>query len=64
MNIYLVVACMSLAIVLAVIALIREARLRRALQALLRRLLLHWKIHDQAPTDTADSDRQRADRRL
>ncbi len=53
---------MSLAIVLAVIALVREARLRRALQALLRRLLLHWKSNDQASTDTADRDR--ADRRL
>jgi hypothetical protein len=31
LNIYLVVACMSLVIVLAVIALVREARLRRAL---------------------------------
>ena len=55
---------MSLAIVLAVIALLREARLRRALQVLLRRLLLHWKRDDQEPNDTADRDRNRFDRRL
>jgi hypothetical protein len=55
---------MSLAIVLAVIALLREARLRRALQALLRRLLLHWKRNDQEPTDAFDCDRNRSDRRL
>ncbi len=64
MNTYLVVDSMSLAIVLAVISLLREARLRRALQALLRRLLLHWKRNDQEQTDTADRDRNRSDQRL
>lgn len=62
MNTYIVLACMSLALVLAVIALLREARLRRALQALLRRLLLHWRGHDQE-TD-AVSDRRHRDERL
>ena len=55
---------MSLAILLAVIALLREARLRRALQVLLRRLLLHWNRHEQEPTDTADRDRDHRDHRL
>jgi hypothetical protein len=38
-------ASLSLALLLAVIALIHQVRLRRALQALLRRLLAHWRPH-------------------
>lgn len=64
MNTHIVVACMSLAILLAVVALLREARLRRALQVLLRRLLLHWKRHDQEPKDTADDAFDHRDHRL
>jgi hypothetical protein len=49
-----------LAVVLA-IALAREVRLRRALQSLLRRLLVHWrKPHEKIrPTDSADSTADR-----
>lgn len=42
MNTTIVLASLSLALVLAVAAFVREARLRRALQNLLRRLLEHW----------------------
>lgn len=61
LNTYIVLASMSLALVLAVIALLREARLRRALQALLRRLLLCWRANDQE-TDTVDDRNRRVDR--
>ena len=47
-----VVACLSLALVTVVLAFVREARLRRALQQLLSRLLTHWRTH-HAPTRTA-----------
>jgi hypothetical protein len=60
LNIYVVVASLSLALLLAVIALLRETRLRQALQALLRRLLLHWRANDQE-TDTVDDRRRRVD---
>ncbi len=36
----------SLLAVVLVIALAREIRLRRALQALLKRLLTHWRSHE------------------
>jgi len=39
----LVIVSLSLALVFAVVALIRQVRLRRALQTLLRRLLQHWR---------------------
>ena len=63
MNPYVLVASLSLALVLAVMALVREARLRRALQKLLKRLILLWRsyAHEQGP---ADRDPDRFDRRL
>jgi hypothetical protein len=54
LNIYGVVASLSLALLLAVIALLRETRLRRALQILLRRLLLHWRCHAPEQNDSLD----------
>jgi len=39
----IVLASLSLALVLAVVALVHQVRLRRALQSLLRRLLEHWR---------------------
>jgi len=39
----LVIASLSLALVFAVVALVHQVRLRRALQSLLRRLLQHWR---------------------
>ena len=45
MLIPVVVATSALAMVLTV-ALVREVRFRRALQALLIRLLKHWRQHD------------------
>jgi hypothetical protein len=42
---YSVVASLTLALVLAVVALVRQVRLRRALEALLHRLLKHWRSY-------------------
>jgi hypothetical protein len=42
----LILFSLSLFALLAVAAFVREARLRRALQALLRRLLEHWRTRD------------------
>ena len=53
LNPYVLVASLSLALVLAVIALVREARLRRALQRLLKRLILLWRSHAEHE-DVAD----------
>jgi len=39
----ILVAGLSLALALAVVALVRQVRLRRALQLLLSRLMKHWK---------------------
>jgi len=47
MSVHVVLASLSLALLLAVIALLREKRLRLALQVLLRRLLTHWRSHGQ-----------------
>lgn len=38
--------CLSLALMLATIALVHQLRLRRALERLLRRLLEHWRRED------------------
>jgi len=38
-----VVGCSSLALVVVTLALVREARLRRALERLLARFLAHWR---------------------
>jgi hypothetical protein len=43
----MLIASFSIAILLAVIALVRERRLRLALEKLLRRLLAMWRMHDQ-----------------
>ena len=40
------VVCLSLALLLAVLALAREVRLRRALQLLLARLFARWRSHE------------------
>jgi hypothetical protein len=42
---YFALATSSLLVLLLVVALIREVRLRRALQVLLRRLLSKWRNH-------------------
>jgi hypothetical protein len=44
---YFALATSSLLVLLLVVALIREVRLRRALQVLLRRLLIKWRSHAQ-----------------
>jgi hypothetical protein len=64
LNITLV-ASLALALLLAVAALIREVRLRRALQALLRRLLVRRRFysHEKTQSDrTVDSDDRPAGR--
>ncbi|GAG33442.1 unnamed protein product [marine sediment metagenome] len=59
MNLPLLVVGSTLVIVL-VLALAREVRLRRALQRLLARLLAHWRNHDVEDTSHAS---QQPDRR-
>ncbi len=57
-----VIVCLSVALLLAVVALAREVRLRRALQLLLARLFARWRSHDDethAATTVADDDRNR-----
>ncbi len=63
LNPYVLVTSLSLALVLAVMALVREARLRRALQKLLKRLILLWRSYanEQGPADRDPAD---LDRRL
>ena len=47
----------SLLAVVLVLLLIREHRLRRALEALLRRLIAHWRSHEKnRPTNPNPSD--------
>ena len=45
MDTHLLLAGVSLALFLTVLALLREVRLRRALQVLLKRLLEFWRSH-------------------
>ncbi len=50
--------CGSLALLLAVAALVREVRLRRALQALLARILARWReyvLHKRSSREDADA---------
>jgi hypothetical protein len=63
LNITLV-ASLALALLLAVVALVREVRLRRALQALLRRLLTRWRFysHEKTRSDSVDPDDRPAGR--
>jgi hypothetical protein len=50
-----VVAALVATLLLVVLALVREARLRRALQQLLARLLTHWrKTHVEIPDSAVD----------
>jgi len=57
----LVIACMAMALLFVSAALARQARLRRALELLLRRLLERWRCYENHCGDT-DAD-NRADRR-
>jgi hypothetical protein len=59
------VASSSLALLVAVAALVREVRLRRSLQSLLKRILAHWRRDGSGTPTTSDrtSDAARADRR-
>lgn len=45
---YMVSACLSVALLLSVLALLKERRLRRALQLLLQRLLKNWRIYERS----------------
>ena len=60
MDIHLLLAGVSLALFLTVLALVREVRLRRALQVLLQRLLEFWRSHAKNKS-TARFDDQRDD---
>jgi hypothetical protein len=53
LNITLLISC-SLALLLAVAALVREVRLRRALQALLARILARWRQYVASKTSSDD----------
>ena len=50
-----VLAGVSLALVFVVAALVREIRLRRALQVLLRRLLNYWRSPTDGPSSSPDT---------
>lgn len=60
------IVCLSLALLLVVVALAREIRLRRALQMLLARILALWRSQFEAyeptelPPKDADPDRARS----
>ena len=45
MSLFLI-ACLALALLLTVVALVHQVRLRRALERLLQRLLEVWRSHD------------------
>ncbi|MGE0756071.1 MAG: hypothetical protein AB7F89_10765 [Pirellulaceae bacterium] len=57
-------ASLVFALLLAVAALVRETRLRRALQDLLRRLFQHWSRHATTPPAQHPDDRPADARRL
>ena len=42
-----IVSALCVALVICVIALVRETRMRRALQRLLKLIFEHWRSHDQ-----------------
>ena len=52
------ISASSLLAVIVVLALVREVRLRRALQTLLHRLLIHWRSHGKTNDDADTSDRR------
>jgi len=60
LNVPIILASSTLILVL-VVALVREVRLRRALQALLRRLLAHWRPYVRPARHTPTDDVDRAD---
>lgn len=64
LHTYVLVICLSLALLLTVIALVREARLRRALQKLLQRLLVLWRSHVAQHPDPRDGHAPPGDRGL
>lgn len=51
-----VFTAMAFALLLAIAALVRETKLRRALQELLRRLFQHWRNRETPPTDNTARD--------
>lgn len=55
---------LSFAFAISVIALVRERRLRQALQALLARLLSRWRHHAEKHCPPDDLDTDPADERL
>ena len=57
MDIHLLLAGVSLALFLCVWALVREVRLRRALQVLLKRLLEYWTSHAKNHSTARFTDR-------
>ena len=53
-----IISASSLLAVVLVLALVREVRLRRALQTLLHRLLVYWRSHGKTKDDADTSDRR------
>lgn len=51
---YIVLACMSFTLLVAVTELVKERRVRRALQQLLQRLLSQWRPHSDAQNRHSD----------
>jgi hypothetical protein len=57
---HIVLASVSFALLLAIVALIKERRLRLALQDILRRLIYRWRNHATTPTHSR-TDRHNSD---
>lgn len=55
------IAGLALALLLSVVALLHEVRLRRALQDLLRRLLMQWRSHFETHNRKTGADTSRSD---
>jgi hypothetical protein len=53
---YVLVTSLAMALLLATAALIHQVRLRRALEALLKRLLSYWRNYATHPKPTAPAD--------
>jgi hypothetical protein len=53
---YIILTIVSVTLLIAVVALLKERRLRLALQSILKRLLDRWRVHANTKPDS-DSDR-------
>ena len=61
---YLIIAASSIGLLLAVMAMLKERRLRIALQTILRKLLDQWRIHAQKNGHDHAGDHRANDHRM